>query len=69
METALRGLDRNYLARPPILSRDGPQMQLWQRLLDLEKSNPLELADPNEFIQRVQLVYRQYLLCFAQCSS
>jgi cleavage stimulation factor subunit 3 len=65
-EAHTKGLNRNAPALPPTgRSDERRQVELWQRYVQWETSNPLRLEEPMQVIRRVVFAYEQCLLCMA----
>jgi cleavage stimulation factor subunit 3 len=63
-EAVTRGLDRSFLSLPPCGSIDEiKQVEIWQKYIAWERSNPLRIEDHNLLNKRVMFGFEQCLLC------
>jgi len=66
-EITIRGLNRSWPAIPPSFSpEEQRQIEIWQRYIQWEKSNPLRTENNSVIIKRVTYAYKQFLLCFGR---
>lgn len=64
-EVTIRGLNRAWPAIPPSFSLEElRQLDIWNRYIQWEKSNPLRTENNVVVLKRVAYAYKQYLLCF-----
>jgi cleavage stimulation factor subunit 3 len=63
-EVFTRGVNKSAPCVPPVGSSDElKQIELWQRYIAWERSNPLRVEDPALVTKRVMFAYEQCLLC------
>ena len=63
-EAMTRGLDRSFLSLPPCGSlEEMKQVEIWQKYIAWERSNPLRIEDQVLLNKRVMFAFEQSLLC------
>jgi len=63
-EAITRGLDRSFLSLPPCGSiEEIKQVEIWQKYIAWERSNPLRIEDQVLLNKRVMFAFEQSLLC------
>jgi len=63
-EAITRGIDRSFLSLPPCGSiEEIKQVEIWQKVIAWERSNPLRIEDQIQLNKRVMFAFEQCLLC------